>query len=87
MARASRSDPSPRCVFCRMPSTSRYLKLPLCEICRDQLYDFVWASGVQGAIAIVGGLSGFFFVVEEILLFTVLVMVKHRVQRRSRPRP
>jgi hypothetical protein len=67
-------------VFGRMTTHEWYLGLPLCEICRDQLYDFAWASGVQALVAVVGGLSGFYFFVEEVLLFTVLVIVKHRIQ-------
>jgi hypothetical protein len=79
VAETNRPGDLAKCVFCRMPSTIRYLKLPLCEICRDQVYDFVWASGVQGLIALVGGLTGFYFLIEEVLLFAVLVVVKHRV--------
>jgi hypothetical protein len=41
-----------RCVFCRMRTTHRFAKLPMCEICRDQSYDFLWASLVQAAAAL-----------------------------------
>ena len=68
-----------KCVFCRMPTDLRFLKLPMCPICRDQSYDFLWASAVQGIVAVLGGLSAYYFVMEEVLLFTVLVLVKHRV--------
>ncbi len=68
-----------RCPFCRMPSMSRFLRIPVCAICRDQLYDFLWASAVQAAVVVAFGLGGLVFVVEEILLFFVLVLVKHRV--------
>ncbi len=69
-----------RCVFCRMRCSSRFLRLPLCPICRDQSYDFLWASGVQGILVAAGLLSGLTFVLEEVLLFTVLVLVKHRIR-------
>ncbi len=68
-----------KCPFCRMPSTGRFLRIPVCTICRDQLYDFVWASAVQAAVALAFRLGGFVFLVEEVLLFFVLVLVKHRV--------
>jgi hypothetical protein len=68
-----------RCVLCRMHTPHRWLRLPLCAICRDQSYDFLWASGVQGVIALAGGLSGGYLVLEEVLLFAVLVLVKHRI--------
>lgn len=69
-----------RCVFCRMHSGVRFLLLPMCGICRDQAYDFLWASGVQALLVAAGMLSGTTFLVEEVLLFTVLVVVKHRIQ-------
>lgn len=71
---------SRRCLFCRMPSIIRFLRLPMCEICRDQAYDFLWASGVQAFLVAVGLISGITFVVEEVLLFAALVVVKHRIQ-------
>jgi hypothetical protein len=75
-----REEQIARCVFCRMRTDFSYLGLPLCGICRDQVYDFLWASGVQAMVALVGGLSGFFFVMEEVLLFVVLVLVRHRLK-------
>ena len=30
-----------KCPFCRMPSMGRFLRIPVCAICRDQLYDFI----------------------------------------------
>jgi hypothetical protein len=68
-----------RCPFCRMQSVGRFLRIPVCTICRDQLYDFVWVSGVQAVVALAFSLGGLVFLVEEILLFSVLVLVKHRV--------
>lgn len=73
------AEPAARCLFCRMKSVGRFLRIPVCAICWDQLYDFVWASGVQGAVALAFGLGGGVFLVEEVLLFAVLVLVKHRV--------
>jgi len=51
----------------------------VCTICRDQLYDFFWVSLVQTTVWMFGGISGWFFVIDEILLFFVLVIVKHRL--------
>jgi hypothetical protein len=68
-----------RCVFCRMPTPIRFLRVPMCGICRDQAYDFLWASGVQAALVAFGLISGLTFLAEEVLLFAVLVIVKHRV--------
>lgn len=67
-----------RCLFCHMKKTQRFLGLNVCEICRDQLFDFVWVSGVQIFVVIVFALGPLFFIVEEVLLFAVLVFVKHR---------
>jgi hypothetical protein len=53
--------------------------MPLCGICRDQVQDFVWVSGILGSLVVVGVLDGIQFLVEEVLLFGVLVLVKHRV--------
>ena len=69
----------PRCTFCRMPSQLRFLGLPMCPICRDQAYDFLWASGVQAGLVAAGLISGLTFLFEEVLLFVVLVVVKHRI--------
>ncbi len=68
-----------RCPFCRMPTELRLARVPACEICRDQLYDFFWASIVQAIVAFSFGLGTLFFLVEEVLLFTALVFVKHRI--------
>lgn len=69
---------SERCLFCRMETARRFLAIPVCPICRDQLYDFVWASAVQGLLVLTGVLGSFTFLAEEALLFGVLVLVKHR---------
>lgn len=69
-----------RCLFCRMSSDILFLGLPMCEICRDQAYDFLWASGVQAFLVAVGLITGLTFVLEEVLLFAALVVVKHRIQ-------
>ena len=39
----------------------------------------MWVSGIQGSLAVVGVISGLQFAVEEVLLFGVLVVVKHRL--------
>lgn len=67
-----------RCVFCRMSTTLRFLRLNVCEICRDQVYDFLWVSAVQALVSVVFALGVLFFLVEEVLLFGVLIFVKHR---------
>ena len=67
-----------RCVFCRMSTTLRFLRLNVCEICRDQVYDFLWVSAVQALVSVVFALGILFFLVEEVLLFGVLIFVKHR---------
>lgn len=67
-----------KCLFCRMTTTLRFLRLNVCEICRDQLYDFLWVSVVQAVVVVVFALGPMFFVVEEVLLFGVLIFVKHR---------
>ena len=72
-------DSALRCRFCRMSTTIRFLRLPMCSICRDQFYDFLWASGVQAVVALAFRLGGLVFLVEEVLLFSVLVLVKHRI--------
>lgn len=68
-----------RCPFCRMQTELRFARMSVCPICRDQLYDFCWASVVQAIVAFAFGLGGLFFVVEEVLLFVALVFVKHRI--------
>lgn len=76
----SESRESVRCLFCWMPTTFRWLHIPLCNICRDQSYDFVWVTAVQIVLFLAGGIDGYFFVIEEVLLFSVLVLIKHRVK-------
>ena len=68
-----------RCWFCLMQTSIRWLGMPICPICRDQLYDFFWVSVVQTLIWAAGGIDGWFFVIDEVVLFIVLVFVKHRV--------
>ncbi len=68
-----------KCLFCRMNTTLRYMRLNVCEICRDQLYDFLWVSGVQALVTVAFDLGGLVFLVQEILLFLVLIIVKHRL--------
>ncbi len=76
----TREEHTSRFVFCRMTTPHRFVGLAMCAICRDQSYDFLWASAVQAAVALAGVLGGVYFVAEEVLLFTVLVLVKHRLQ-------
>jgi hypothetical protein len=59
----------------------RLFRIPVCGICHDQLQDFVWVSVVLLALVPSGFISGAQFVVEEVLLFGVLVLVKHRLPR------
>ncbi len=68
-----------RCLFCRMRTGVRLFRVPVCAICRDQVQDFVWVSVVLLALVPTGFISGTQFVVEELLLFGVLVLVKHRI--------
>ena len=68
-----------RCLFCRMQTGVRLFRIPLCPICRDQLQDFVWVSAIQGTLVAAGFISGLQFAVEEVLLFGILVLVKHRL--------
>jgi hypothetical protein len=67
------------CLFCRMDTGVRLFGVAVCPICRDQLQDFVWASGIQGLLAALGVLNGLQFLAEEMLLFGILVVVKHRL--------
>ncbi len=62
-----------------MPDPYRWIGIPVCEICRDQLYDFLWVTLVQSIIWLLGGINGWFFVIDEILLFFVLIIIKHRL--------
>lgn len=68
-----------RCLFCRMRTGVRLFRIPLCHICRDQMQDFVWVSVIQGSLVAAGFISGLQFAVEEVLLFGILVLVKHRL--------
>lgn len=68
-----------RCLFCRMPTGVRLFRLPVCHICHDQVQDFVWASAIQGVLVTVGVLGGLQFLAEELFLFGVLVVIKHRL--------
>lgn len=61
-----------------MSTSFRYWGIALCSICRDQLYDFAWVSVVQVVVWLFGVIDGYMFVIEEILLFVVLVIVKHQ---------
>ena len=53
------------CIFCRMYTGFRLLKLSLCLICRDQLYDFAWVTLVQAMVWMLGLISGWLFLIEE----------------------
>jgi hypothetical protein len=76
----SDSDRTPwRCLFCRMRTGVRLFGIPVCDICHDQTQDFVWVSAVLLALVPTGFISGAQFLVEEILLFVALVVVKHRL--------
>ena len=68
-----------RCWFCRMSDSHRWFGMTVCGICRDQLYDFFWVSLVQTVVWLFGGMDGLFFVINECLLFFVLIFVKHWV--------
>jgi hypothetical protein len=69
-----------KCVFCRMATGWRVLRAPLCAICWEQLNDFIWVSFVQVGLLALGAINGLFFVIEEVLLFFVLIVIKHRVR-------
>ena len=62
-----------------MRTSLRWLGIPVCPISHDPSYDFLWVSAVQTIVWLLGGIDGLFFVVDEILLFLVLVVVKHRL--------
>ncbi len=66
------------CLFCRMRTGVRLFRIPVCGICRDQTQDFVWVSMIQGALLAAGFITSLQFAVEEVLLFGILVLVKHR---------
>ncbi len=67
-----------RCLYCRMQTAVRLFGIPVCGICRDQVQDFVWVSLIQGLLVVAGLINGLQFAVEEVLLFGILVLVKHR---------
>jgi hypothetical protein len=67
------------CPFCRMSTRRRLLRVPLCPICLEQSNDFLWVSLVQVGLLTAGAIDGLFFVVEEFLLFFVLIGIKHRL--------
>ncbi len=71
--------PASKCPFCRMQATWKVGPLPLCPICLEQANDFVWVSAVQLVLLATGAISGLFFVIEELLLFFVLIGIKHRL--------
>jgi hypothetical protein len=68
-----------RCLFCRMHTGIKLFRIPVCQICQDQLQDFVLVSGILGALVAAGFITGLQFAVEEVLLFGVLVLIKHRL--------
>ena len=70
-----------RCLFCRMRTRVKLFAIPVCSICRDQVQDFVLVTGVLGVLVTAGFISGLQFAVEEVLIFGVLVLVKHRFPR------
>lgn len=72
-------SPAWKCLFCRMRTGVRILRIPLCAICKDQVHDFVWVSLIQSGLVVVGVMGGLLFVVDELLLFIVLVVVKHKM--------
>ena len=67
------------CPFCGMKTMRRLFRLPLCAICLEQSNDFVWVSAVQLVLLLAGVIDGLFFAIEEVLLFFVLIVVKHRM--------
>jgi len=74
------TDPQPwRCLFCRMHTGVKLFAIPVCPICRDQVQDFVLVTGVLGILVTAGFISSLQFAVEEVLIFGVLVLVKHRL--------
>ena len=68
-----------KCPFCRMKTRRRLLRVPLCPICLEQSNDFVWVSAVQVLLLATGAINGLFFVIEELMLFFVLIGIKHRL--------
>jgi hypothetical protein len=62
-----------------MRTNIRFLGIPLCTICKDQVQDFLWVSVVQSSIVLFGGMNRLFFVIDELLLFAVLILAKHKL--------
>ena len=79
MSEQNSLDQAWRCLFCRMHTGVRLFRIPVCEICRDQVQDFVWVSVLQLLLVLVGFTTVTQFIVEEVLLFVVLVLVKHQL--------
>lgn len=79
MSEPIRHDPPWRCAFCHMRTGTRLFRIPVCTICRDQLQDFVLVSVILTALLPSGFVSGTQFIVEEVLMFGALVLVKHRL--------
>ena len=79
MSESARDEAPWRCLFCHMRTGVRLFRISVCAICRDQVQDFVWVSVVLLALVPTGFISGVQFVVEALLLFGVLVLVKHRL--------
>lgn len=76
----SERDAAPwRCLFCRMPTAVRLFGVAVCPICRDQLQDFVWVSVVLTLLLPTRFVNGGQYLVEEVLMFGVLVALKHRL--------
>ncbi len=44
--------------LCRAHTGVRLFWIPVCYICRDQVQDFVWVSGIQGALVAAGVIGG-----------------------------
>ncbi|MCH8302542.1 MAG: hypothetical protein IH912_07290 [Proteobacteria bacterium] len=51
------------------------------------MYDFLWVSLVQTLVWMFGGIDDWLFVINEALLFFVLIFVKHRVPAPWESRP
>ncbi len=79
MAETTERDFPWKCLFCRMATGERVLRAPLCAICWEQVNDFIWVSFVQVVLLALGTIDGLFFVVEEVLLFFVLIVIQHLV--------
>ena len=62
-----------------MSTGVRLFGIPVEPIFQDQLQDFVCVSFIQGFVALLGWVNGVQFLIEEVVLFGVLVLVKHRL--------